>query len=120
MKKIWISGVLCVTILLLAGCSNSKTTTQQTTPQTSTQNSTTIAAKGDLTLEQLKKYDGQNGNPAYVAVDGTIYDVTNAKGWSNGQHKNGITAGKDLSVEINSSPHGKSVLSNLTVIGKIK
>jgi len=120
MKKIWISSALCVTILLMAGCSSSKTPVKQTTPQVSTQNSTNVASKGDLTLEQLKKYDGQNGNPAYVAIDGTIYDVTNAKGWSNGKHKNGLTAGKDLSKEIGGSPHGKDVLANLTVVGKIK
>lgn len=120
MKKIWISSVLCATILLMAGCSSSKTPVKQTTPQVTTQNSTTVAAKGDLTLEQLKKYDGQNGNPAYVAIDGTIYDVSNVKEWKNGKHKNGLTAGKDLSVEIGSSPHGKDVLAKLPVVGKIK
>ena len=120
MKKIWLASALCATILLMAGCSSSKTPVQQITPQTSTQKSATVAATGDLTLEQLKKYDGQNGNPAYVAVDGTIYDVTNAKGWNNGKHKNGISAGKDLTTEIGSAPHGKSVLANLTVIGKLK
>lgn len=121
MKKIWISSILCVTIILMVGCSNSKTQVKQTTPQVTTENSSTVvASKGDLTLEQLKKYDGQNGNPAYVAIDGTIYDVTNAKEWSNGKHKNGITAGKDLSKEIGSSPHGKDVLVNLPVVGKIK
>jgi len=120
MRKIWISSALCATILLMSGCSNSKTTVQNTTLQVSTQNSTTIAANRDLTLEQLKKYDGQNENPAYVAVGGTIYDVTNAKDWKNGKHKNGVTAGKDLSVEIDSAPHGRDVLSNLTVVGKIK
>jgi len=92
MKKIWIASALCATILLMAGCSSSKTVVQQTTPQVSTQNSTNVASKGDLTLEELKKYDGQNGN----------------------------SAGKDLTTEIGSAPHGKSVLANLTVIGKLK
>jgi predicted heme/steroid binding protein len=121
MKKIWISSTLCLLMLLMAGCSSSKTPVNQTTPQvSSTQNSTTTASKGDLTLAELKKYNGQSGNPAYVAVDGIIYDVTNAKGWKNGQHKDGITAGLDLSKDINAAPHGKDVLTGLTVIGKIK
>ena len=120
MKKIWISGVLCVLMLSMVGCSSSKTSTQKATSKSTTKSSTSTVSKQNLTLEQLKKYDGQNGNPAYVAVDGTIYDVTNAKNWSNGKHKNGITAGKDLSKEIGGAPHGKSVLANLPVVGKLK
>ena len=120
MKKIWISSVLCVVLVVMAGCTSSKTAVKQTTPQASTTQSSTTTATGDLTLAQLKKYNGQNGNPAYVAIDGTIYDVTNVKGWSNGQHKGGASAGKDLSSIIDSSPHGRSVLANLTVIGKLK
>lgn len=30
----------------------------------------------ELTLEELAAYDGKDGNPAYIAVDGVIYDVT--------------------------------------------
>lgn len=120
MKKILISSLISILVMLsMVGCSSSKTATQKSTSQTNTKSSTSIAAK-DLTLTQLTKYNGKNGNAAYVAVDGTIYDVTNAKGWSNGEHKNGITAGKDLSKEIGNSPHGKDVLKNLPIIGKLK
>jgi predicted heme/steroid binding protein len=73
-----------------------------------------------FTIDELKKYNGQNGNPAYVAVNGTVYDVTNAKGWQNGTHKNGITAGKDLTDAITSAPHGTDVLADLQVVGKLK
>lgn len=31
----------------------------------------------DLTLGELSKYTGKKGAPAYVAVNGVIYDVTN-------------------------------------------
>ena len=120
MKKIWISSGLCVSLLLMVGCSSSKTTVTKSTSQVNTQNSTSVVTKQDYTLEQLKKYNGKNGNPAYVAIDGTIYDVTNAKNWSNGEHKNGIAAGKDLSKEIDGAPHGRDVLSGLTIIGKVK
>jgi len=125
MKRIWISSVLCVGILLLAGCTSSKTPVQSATPQVATpqvitQSTTSVASKGDLTLAELKKYNGQNGTPAYVAIGGTIYNVTNAQGWRNGKHKDGATAGNDLTNMINSSPHGKDVLTNLPVIGKLK
>ena len=55
----------------------------------------TDGAMLELTLEELKQYDGKNGNPAYVAVDGVIYDVTNVAKWKDGEH-NGYSAGNDL------------------------
>lgn len=72
-----------------------------------------------FTLEELKKYNGQNGNPAYIAIDGTVYDVTNIKRWKNGKHCN-VTAGNDLSKEIGSSPHGKDVLKKVPIVGILK
>ena len=72
-----------------------------------------------LTLEELSQYDGTNGNPAYIAVDGVIYDVTNVSAWRNGQH-NGFAAGQDLTEEIkNVSPHGVSKLNGITVVGTV-
>ena len=81
--------------------------------------SATDVAMLELTLEQLKQYDGKNGNPAYVAVDGVIYDVTNVAKWKNGEH-NGYSAGNDLTDIIkNKSPHGVKNLEGLPVVGKI-
>lgn len=83
--------------------------------------SATAAASGalELTLEELKQYDGKNGNPAYVAVDGIIYDVTNVPAWKNGEH-NGYSAGNDLTDIIkNKSPHGVKNLEGLPIVGKI-
>ena len=72
-----------------------------------------------LTLEQLKQYDGQNGNPAYIAVDGILYDVTNVRQWKNGSH-NGYSAGQDLTDAIkNKSPHGTAQLNGVPVVGKL-
>ncbi len=73
----------------------------------------------ELTLDQLKQYDGKNGNPAYVAVDGVIYDVTNVPQWKNGEH-NGYSAGNDLTDIIkNKSPHGVKQLNGVPVVGKL-
>ena len=73
----------------------------------------------ELTLDQLKQYDGKNGNPAYVAVDGIIYDVSNVAKWKNGEH-NGYSAGNDLTDIIkNKSPHGVKNLEGLPIVGKI-
>lgn len=73
----------------------------------------------ELTLEELAAYDGKNGNPAYVAVDGVIYEVTDVKAWNNGEH-NGYAAGQDLTDVISKAPHGDSVLKDLTVVGTLK
>lgn len=88
---------------------------------TATPASTPSAANGTLalTLDQLKQYDGKNGNPAYIAVDGVIYDVTNDDNWKKGSHK-GYSAGNDLTDEIEGkSPHGTSVLEGVPIVGKI-
>lgn len=74
----------------------------------------------ELTLEELAEFDGQDGQPAYIAVDGAIYDVTDSTRWRNGQH-NGYTAGNDLTEEIkNISPHGVSKLKTVPMIGRLK
>ncbi|SHJ42191.1 Predicted heme/steroid binding protein [Clostridium cavendishii DSM 21758] len=137
MKKSLIIGIILAVAITAMGCSTKKNegknTDNQTQSQTQnqgqsqTQNKTednkqnkTDTTQKTFTLEELKKYDGQNGNKAYVAVDGKVYDVTNAEEWRNGKHKGGVTAGKDLSNEINNSPHGKDVLKDLPVVGVLK
>lgn len=49
-----------------------------------------------FTTEELKKYNGKNGMPAYAAVDGIVYDLTNVKPWSGGYHMKMHNAGNDL------------------------
>ncbi|MFL0245428.1 cytochrome b5 domain-containing protein [Candidatus Clostridium stratigraminis] len=126
MKKVFIFGILSF-MLIISGCSNKNSEVQSTVnPNASTKSSTNSVTNSnssvnkEFTLAELSKYNGQNGNPAYVAVDGVVYDVTNAKGWRNGKHVGGVTAGKDLSKEIEQSPHGKDVLQGLPVVGKLK
>ncbi|MHC1786554.1 MAG: cytochrome b5 domain-containing protein [Christensenellales bacterium] len=77
------------------------------------------AASLELTLEELKAFNGKNGARAYVAVDGVIYDVTDSAAWKNGDH-NGFEAGNDLTVQIKTvSPHGISKLANVVEVGKL-
>ena len=77
------------------------------------------SAQKTFTLSELKQYNGKNGNPAYIAVSGIVYDVTNAAQWSGGAH-HGYSAGQDLTQAIKQSPHGASVLKNLPVVGKLQ
>jgi len=67
---------------------------------------------------ELAKFDGQNGQPAYVAIAGVVYDVSGVEAWAGGKH-HGNLAGQELTSVIDGrSPHGRKVLKNLPVVGK--
>lgn len=79
---------------------------------------TTPGNQPTFTLQELSKFDGKGGNPAYVAVNGTVYDVTNNATWAAATHF-GLTAGKDLTNEFASCHAGQPILSKLKVVGKL-
>jgi predicted heme/steroid binding protein len=70
-----------------------------------------------FTLEELRKYDGQEGRPAYIVYKGKVYDVTESFLWVNGDHQGQHGAGKDLTEEISLAPHGEETLANVKLIG---
>ncbi|HEY9062846.1 MAG TPA: cytochrome b5 domain-containing protein [Pseudobacteroides sp.] len=82
------------------------------------QNQQNQHSQRDLTLQELSKFNGKDGNPAYVAVNGTVYDITNNAAWAAASHF-GLTAGKDLTSEFASCHAGQPILSKLKVVGKL-
>ena len=73
-----------------------------------------------LTLSELSYFDGKDGHPAYVAVEGVIYDVTNSRLWRGGVHdpSHGMAAaGRDLTEVLKESPHGDKHLKDFPVVG---
>jgi len=70
-----------------------------------------------FTLEELAKYDGKDGRPAYIAADGKVYDVTGSKLWKLGRHMNRHGAGLDLSVDLGQAPHGMDRLERYPQVG---
>ncbi|MFA9377601.1 MAG: cytochrome b5 domain-containing protein [Lachnotalea sp.] len=127
-KLIIACTILSISTLFVA-CS---TKTNDTTSDTSTTSDSTATNSADsstttdtsttsqiFTLDELAQYNDQDGNAAYVAVDGIVYDVTNAKNWKNGTHES-VVAGEDLTSSLASSPHGDSVLADLPVVGTLE
>ena len=72
-----------------------------------------------FTREELKKYDGKKGRPAYIAFKGKVYDVTDSPMWHNGEHWGEHKAGEDLTEELKFAPHGEEVLKNFPVVGEL-
>lgn len=73
----------------------------------------------EFTIEELAQYDGSGGKPAYVAVNGTVYDLSMNPAWGGGSHF-GLIAGKDLSEEFKSCHGMSSILQTLPKVGVLK
>jgi predicted heme/steroid binding protein len=90
-----------------------------TMPQKSTEASGLIDTKTEVknfSFSELAKYDGKNGNLAYVAVDGSIYDVSNI--FENGVHF-GHAAGQELS-DAFYTKHVKAQITKYPIVGKLE
>jgi predicted heme/steroid binding protein len=104
MKKLLVMSFVLM-LLLVVGCSGGKS--ESTVPEKT------------FTIDELAAFNGKDGAPAYIAVDGIVYDVTNVSYWKNGMH-NGFEAGRDLTEEIKTkSPHGVSKMNGIPVVGKL-
>lgn len=71
-----------------------------------------------FTREELSRYNGRDGSPAYVAVNGVVYDVSNVAAWGGATHF-GLAAGTDLTSQFASCHAGQPILSKLKVVGKM-
>ena len=73
-----------------------------------------------MTKAELAGYHGRDGQPAYVAVNGTIYDVSKSSYWAGGNHLDTHQAGHDLTEELKKAPHVRSVVERFPVVGKLE
>ncbi len=64
---------------------------------------------------QLRKFDGKDGAPSYIAINGKVYDITNVHLFKDGKHY-GVTGGKDVSKQF---VHKPNILGRLTVVGEL-
>lgn len=132
MKKIIVLLIMSMVAFVLVACGGDTTSEEPAntpengaevnTEENATEGNDDSASEEDqvFTLEELSEYDGKDGNPAYVAVDGVVYDVSDIAVWEGGEHFSGVVAGVDNTEKISQSPHGESVLENLPIVGTLE
>ena len=64
----------------------------------------------EIDSRELSEGNGQDGKPVYIAHQGKVFDVSESKLWEGGLHMKRHHAGKDLTTDIQSAPHGTEVL----------
>lgn len=110
-------AILVLVALGIAGCGQSE---PETTPPTNAP----PAQERVFTRQELAGFDGRDGSPAYIAVDGRVYDVSGSASWPQGEHAPcdlDAMAGRDLSEEIEqSSPSMRRYLQRLPMVGRLE
>ena len=69
-----------------------------------------------MTLEKLKQYNGKNGEKAYIAYKGNIYDVSSSPLWKDGIHQKLHEAGLDLTEILEKAPHSEEVFARFMIV----
>ncbi len=74
----------------------------------------------EFDADELARFNGENGNPTYIAYDGKVYDVSESKLWRKGQHMNRHRSGCDLTRDMQAAPHESNVLERYPRVGIFK
>lgn len=73
-----------------------------------------------FTPDELAEYNGKDGKPVYVSLNGIVYDLTAAFLWQNGEHQGLHWAGHEMAEEIKLAPHGPEMLEPHLVVGEVE
>ena len=118
MKKKSIIAILASisVVALLNGCADRDETLSESETVPPTDNTEQISKT--FTLDELSQYTGMDGNKAYIAINGMVYDVTNMMEFQVDGAFYG-KAGMDLSTELRDSPEYESMFNEIPIIGRI-
>lgn len=75
--------------------------------------------EGDLTIDDLKLFDGTENRAVYFAYKGKIYDVSKSEHWKDGTHFRRHKAGTDLTDMLKQAPHSEEKVIEMSPIGKL-
>lgn len=64
-----------------------------------------------VTLEELRRQDGERGARKWVAYRGQVYDVSDCPRWRKDLHENLHFPGLDLTGALPEAPHGEQVFT---------
>ncbi len=73
-----------------------------------------------FTLEELAKCNGKDGQPAYVAYKGKVYDISDNGMWDDGDHMGMHEAGNDLTEAMEDAPHEEENILGMPVVGELE
>ncbi len=74
----------------------------------------------EFTSKELESFNGKKGAPVYTSYQGKVFDVSESPLWVDGEHMDSHLAGRDLTQEISSAPHGAEVFERFLQIGTLK
>jgi len=74
----------------------------------------------EFDLEELAKFNGEDGKPVYVALHGKVLDVSDSRLWKGGVHMKRHHAGRDLTTDIKGAPHGPEMLARFPQVGLLR
>jgi predicted heme/steroid binding protein/uncharacterized membrane protein len=72
-----------------------------------------------FTISELKEFDGMEGRPAYLAIEGKVYDVSTSRLWKEGKHVRRHFAGIDLTESLINAPHDEEKLTKFPIVGEL-
>lgn len=74
----------------------------------------------EYTLEEVAKYNGENGGQAWVIINGNIYDASKIEKWKGGIHF-GVKAGQDVTEYFKTCHNSdEKIKAKLSFVGKLK
>jgi predicted heme/steroid binding protein len=76
--------------------------------------------KRRFTKEELGRYTGKDGAPAFIAYRGKVYDVSRSFLWQNGSHQALHAAGGDLTDSLDNAPHAADLLRRFPMVGTLR
>lgn len=116
MNKTFRYTILLLSVLTLSACQQKQPEILDEAAQTEAKpESQETAVEKTISLEELSKFNGEDDKPAYVAVDGFVYDVSDV--FIKGKHYQHI-AGQDLTEDFYTT-HMIEQIKKYPVIAKL-